>query len=107
LWIKAVVDTGATNTCISPDAIMRAGLPLTGQVYVGTIDQMRTAKVYSADLFVRCTFAGNAIQYGFRDVPVTEFLQPTSKNDALFGMDILRFGIFVMNGQTMAATFCW
>lgn len=107
VWIKAVADTGATNTCVSPNATTRAGLPLTGQVNVGTLHQIVIANVYSADLFVKCTFGANAIEYGFRDVPITEFAQPSPKNDALLGMDILRCGIFVTNGQTMLATFCW
>jgi hypothetical protein len=106
-WIKAVADTGATNTCISPSAIARVGLPLTGQAQVGTVNEIRTANVYSADLFLRCTFAGKSSEFPFRNVAVTELIAPSPKNDALLGMDILRLGILVANGQTMTGTFCW
>src|SRR5208283_5784160 len=66
-WIKAVADTGATNTCVSPSAIARASLPLIGQAQVGTPNKIKTASVYSSDLFLRCTFVGKTTEFAFRD----------------------------------------
>jgi hypothetical protein len=78
-----------------------------GQAQVGTVNQITTANIYSADLFLRYTFAGGVNEFAFRTVPVTELLAPSPKSDALLGMDILRLGILVTNGQTMTAIFCW
>jgi hypothetical protein len=106
-WFKAVADTGSTNTCVSPNAIAQAGLPLTGQAQVGTINVVTTTNVYSADLFLRYVFAGGINEFAFRNLPVTQLIAPSANNDALLGMDILRLGIFVINGHTMTGTFCW
>jgi hypothetical protein len=74
---------------------------------VGTINYLTPVNIFSADLFIRYTANGNTYEHAFRDREIAEFLQPSSKNDALLGMDILRLGILVTNGQTMTATFCW
>ena len=97
--VLAVVDTGATHTCVHPRVRASLGLPATGTVDMGTASgAVERCITYP----VRVLFAdGN-----FVDLTVAEFPPKQSNMDCLLGCDILQFAVFIYNGPQKQFTIC-
>lgn len=94
--LRAIWDTGATNTCISQNAAARIGLIATGQVQVAHAGGINgRANTYLVNI-------GLPNGVGFPGVRVTEC--QLSGADMLIGMDIIGAGDFAvtnMDGKTV------
>ena len=106
-WVKALADTGCTHTSIFSGPANAVGLSVVIQTSVQSTTQAVTADVYVADLFIRWSLLGRVFEFPFRDRRLLQLIRPNPAFEALLGMDILGIGIFVVNGQTGSASFCW
>lgn len=90
----ALVDTGATRTCISKTAAGVAELVATGKLPVISATQTVAMDVYLADLLLQFGNLGHLI----KNIQIMEFnCPPTSPFQLLLGRDILTRGIFTMS----------
>ena len=92
--LPALVDTGATNTCLSPAVINELELLAVGKTEVLAAGGVHPTNIYRVDL---------ALIYGPQrlvrfDIQVTKFNAPqNSPVQALLGLDILGDGVLTMS----------
>ena len=105
-WIKAIADTGCTNTSVHTSIAAACSLNVVGKVPVASTMQTAAANVYLADVFIRFPIGTSFYDWQFADVSMLELLHPSPNFKALLGMDILNQGAFFINGGMKQATFC-
>lgn len=88
--LRAIWDTGATNTCISQNAATQMGLIATGQVQVSTAGGVVRKGTYLVNV-------GLPNRVGFPSVRVTEC--ELTGADLLIGMDIIGAGDFAVTNK--------
>ena len=99
--LRAIWDTGASNTCIDEDACARMSLVATGQVETHTANGVKRANTYLVNI-------GLPNRVGFPDVRVTE-CSTIPNADMLIGMDIIGTGDFAVTnhaGKTVMTYRC-
>ena len=89
---KALVDTGATHTCISPNIAEKLALFPEGKKQVHSATHKTSANLYHVSFFIPIA---KQTEQEFRvdthaifDLEVTEIIQPANY-DVLLGMDVL------------------
>jgi len=86
LKVRALWDTGATNTMVSKKVAVALGLRKTGEISVRSFAGEKTVNLY----YLRLLLAG-----GFaKDLQVLE-LSDIKEADVLIGMDVIGYGDFV------------
>ena len=89
---KALIDTGATHTCISPNIAQKLALVPEGKKQVHSATHKTSVNLYHVSFFIPITQqAGQEIRVDARaifDLEVTEIIQPINY-DVLLGMDVL------------------
>lgn len=99
--IRALVDTGASCTCIDPSVLAALDLTPTGQVGLNTASSGQTP--HSADQydvgFVIPTGGGSSVPLFLRTIPVVETELLPQGFHALLGRDILAQCILIYNGD--------
>jgi hypothetical protein len=98
--IRALVDTGASCTCIDPSVLVALSLTPTGSVNIST--PSTGSAPHSADQY-DVGFAipnGGGLPFFLRTMPViaSELLNPQGFH-ALLGRDVLQHCVFVYNGD--------
>jgi hypothetical protein len=98
--IRALVDTGASCTCVDPSVLAALNLTPTGQAFLNTASSGQTP--HSADVY-DIAFAiptGDRVPLFLRNVPVvaTELLDAQGFH-ALVGRDILEHCVLIYNGD--------
>lgn len=100
--VRALVDTGASNTCVDPSVLQGLGLSATGKVSVNTPStgsQLHEADQYDISLIIPGAIATHApLSIGNLAVICAELLQQQGYH-ALIGRDILARCIFAYNSQ--------
>ena len=122
---KALVDTGAMRTFISPRVVAKLGLMSEGKISVISATEKTAANLYHVDFHIPITKildmtrVGNKIKgrqqvslHSFMGLEVGEFAQPPSENiryDVLLGMDVLmQCSLFISsNPAGPFITFCY
>ena len=89
--LRAIWDTGATNTCIDEEACARMSLVATGQVETHTANGVKRANTYLVNI-------GLPNHVGFPGVRVTE-CSAIPNADMLIGMDIIGAGDFAVTNH--------
>lgn len=90
----ALVDTGASCTCLSSAVIANLGISPTGKTEVATAGGRHSASVYLVDLTI---FYGDE-SVALPNMEVTEFnIDASSRFQALLGIDVLSTGVFTMS----------
>ncbi|HEY5330686.1 MAG TPA: retropepsin-like aspartic protease [Acidobacteriaceae bacterium] len=99
--IRALIDTGASGTCIDPSVIEQLGIPATGSTLVCTpTTGTRPAMVSQYDISIVIP-AGNQPAFVFPNLAVMESkLLGAIGYHALIGRDVLEHCIFHYNGST-------
>lgn len=95
--VKALLDTGATNTSISPQAVQRLGLSFVGRKHVVTANGYRRAKCFSFRVaMINLTADPGAAGSPFFVLPDpiagTELNADQFTFDILLGMDVISQG---------------
>lgn len=90
MTVKALWDTGATNSCVSADVVSRLGLDATGKLPMLTPSGKDVVNTYLVDIILP------------NDVPISDLMVCDSKigNQGigmLIGMDIINRGDFVVS----------
>lgn len=101
--VRALIDTGASCTCIDPAALSTLGLSPRGVTPVftpstGSIPHL--ANTYDVSIVIPC---GTMIPLSLPNVPITESALSNQGIHALLGRDVLSRCIFIYNiynGQT-------
>lgn len=96
---KAIWDTGATNTCITPRVVQELGLQPSGRAVVQVVGSGAAAGEHEVATYLVNIFLPN--QTEIIGVRVSE--NTISGGDVLIGMDIITHGDFAItnyNGQT-------
>jgi hypothetical protein len=96
---KAIWDTGATNSVISPDVVQACSLKPTGQTNVKTAGGTVTCSTYLVSIFL-------PNNVGFPSVRVTE-APLTEGANVLIGMDIIGFGDFATSNHEGGTVFTY
>ena len=107
--IPMLVDTGASNTCISSDQARSAGLVVSGKATVASATHSVPVNTYLADIVIPFgnPAAGSAIQTVVAEsVQVMEFNANNPAYHGLLGRDILSRGFFSMAAFDRRFTFC-
>lgn len=95
--VKALVDTGATSTSISPQAARRLGLTSIGKRDVMTANGLRRARVYDFQIALIGVDAGAAPFYVLpKAVSGTELNPDMFAFDILLGMDVISQGDLII-----------
>jgi predicted aspartyl protease len=92
ITITALIDTGATDTCISGTVAQKLGLVSIERVQTLGVHGVGESNRYS----VNFTFTGSNIR--LNDWPVTEF-NTSGRIDMLIGRDVLSLSLFVYGGS--------
>ena len=106
-WIKAIADTGCSHTSIQTSVAAKIGLNIVSKGSASTPGGNVAVNLYLGDLFLRPMIGTRPFEFRFGDRGLSEMVNPNPHFEALLGMDILNFGVFVVNGMTTEATFCW
>ena len=99
--MTALIDTGASCTCVDPDIIQALSLTPTGSIQVftpSTGSQAHTADQYDARIQIFCTAHQAPLE-----LPVVPIIASKLKSqgiDALIGRDILAHCLLSYNGQS-------
>lgn len=98
----ALVDTGASRTCIAPSVVSDLGLSSVGKASVRTADGETVKDLYDVHVLVQLRptdpsnpaagLAGELVA----NLRVVDFEPSTSPYQALIGLDILRRGMLVL-----------
>ena len=105
--VRALVDTGATLTCITPEMADRVGLPLLGKTTMISASEKRDVNLYLASFLIPFGVPGKAQYQGVvDDMPMMEFKMEGSEIQMLLGRDILCQGVFQMVGYDGRFMFC-
>jgi hypothetical protein len=106
--IRALIDTGASCTCLDPSVVQRLGIPATGNVAVNTPSTGSTphsANQYDVALIIPPSGPGQPpLVFGTIPVVAAELLAAQSIH-ALIGRDILSRCIFHYNGAAAQGGF--
>lgn len=92
-FVSALVDTGATKTCISPQLAKNLQLPPRGKITINGATGSQIVNSYSIDLVL--SFGGSSISVG--NLEVCEFNPGNSQFQALIGRDVLCQGVLTMD----------
>ena len=96
--IRALVDTGASCTCIDPNILVSLGLSPTGSVSVHTPSTGNQA-VNQDQYDVSLTFLHSKLSFNIASIPVVASNLQIQGIDALLGRDILNDFLLVFDGQ--------
>ena len=96
--IRALVDTGASCTCIDPNILTSLGLSPTGSVPVHTPSTGNQA-VNQDQYDVSLTFLHSKLTFNIPSIPVVATNLQIQGIDALIGRDILNDFLLVYDGQ--------
>jgi hypothetical protein len=106
--IRALIDTGASNTCIDPMVLQALGLQPTGQVQVHTPTTAGTPAVcnqYDISLLIP---APNGLPFSVPTTAVTEHQLFNAQGfHALIGRDVLSRCVLICNGQLSLFTLAY
>ena len=105
----ALVDTGASITCISAQIAQSEGLVLAGKRSVSSATQTVAVNAYMADVILAfgVPSAGTPAQaFVTPNVTVMEFISNSPHYQVLLGRDVLCRGHFVMTGYDRRFTIC-
>ena len=95
--IRALIDTGASHTCLDSQIIRRLGLTPTGKVTSHTASSGATP--YMSDQYdVSINFPLGSLMRRFPGLPVIQLELSVQGIDALIGFDLLRNGILILDG---------
>ena len=101
---RAMVDTGATATCISPKVVANLQLLSEGKRLITSATQQTEVNQYHVNLHIPITSGIEISILTKLELEVTEISQPKDY-DVLLGMDLLeRCSLFISGGQF---TFCY
>jgi predicted aspartyl protease len=94
-FFTALLDTGASNTCVSPKVVADIGLLTTGIQQMASATHVTLVNTYLMDVGI--VFGGN-ILWKFTNIPVLEF-QPTagSPYEMLIGRDVICQGALTIS----------
>ncbi len=109
-WIKALADTGCTNTSVHSATAIASGLKILGKApgQINTAAGPVNCNVYHGDLFVKVPMQnGTVFEYPFRDRGIIELACKIPDVEALLGMDMFSLGTLHINGITRTAMWCW
>ena len=98
LVIRALVDTGASCTCIDPNVLKSLGLSPTGSVSVHT-PSTGSQPVNQDQYDVSLTFLHSKLSFNIASIPVVASNLQMQGIDALIGRDILDDFLLVYDGQ--------
>lgn len=107
IGVTALIDTGASITCISQVVAERAGLQVYGKIPMQSASHTVSANAYIVDLLI--PFGAdprNVLLYTVTDHTVMEFQTDNSQFQALLGRDILSRGMLQLTGYNNTFTFC-
>lgn len=104
--VRALVDTGATITCITPAFADEVGLPLIGKTTMISASETRDVNLYLASFFIPFGEPGKATHGQVDDMPMMEFNMEGDQFQMLLGRDILCRGVFQMVGYDRRFMFC-
>jgi hypothetical protein len=103
----ALIDTGASMTCIAREIAVETKLPLIGKTQMASASHVVEANVYLADLVLPFGRPGpDVTSFLQENVQVMEFEPNRSPFKALLGRDVLCAGVFSMVGFDGKFTFC-
>ncbi len=106
---QALVDTGASVTCVTEEVARHANLPLIGKMPSAGVHGVREMNVYMADIilpFGDPTRAGDFSAQVTASRQVMEFQTNSSHYQALLGRDILCSGLLEMAGWDKSFIIC-
>lgn len=93
IGFSALLDTGASRTCVSPSVISQAGLKPISRTIIQTAAGPSEVNQYQADIILQM---GSTIT--FSNFIITEFSCPeTSPFQALLGMDVVMSGCLTVS----------
>lgn len=105
--VRALVDTGATITCITPALADKVGLLLLGKTTMISASETSDVNLYFASFFIPFGEPGKAAAQGqIDDMPMMEFNMEGGQFQMLLGRDILCQGVFQMVGYDRRFMFC-
>jgi predicted aspartyl protease len=99
--IRALIDTGASCTCLDPSVVATLGIPATGSVSLNTPSTGTTphsANQYDVALVIPAAQGQTPLVFATIPVVATELLAAQAIH-ALIGRDILRRCVFYYNGS--------
>lgn len=98
--VNAILDTGAARTMISDNIAEALKLRMVDVVPINSVKATNFHPVYLAKVQVPIT---NTLSYDLKPFGVIGGLYPGA-GDCVIGMDILRYGLLIYNGQANSFT---
>jgi predicted aspartyl protease len=104
VFIRGLIDTGASGTCVDPDVIRSLGIRPTGAVPIITPSTGNMPHVcMQYDVAIAFELSGGEFKI-IETLPVIESELSHQGFDALIGRDILSHGLLFYNGENDAVT---
>ena len=104
--IHALVDTGASVTCISRGIAEEVDLPLIGKVAMSSASEVTPANVYLGDVALPFGEPGKSHWLAQEALQLAEFNADSPHYQALLGRDVLGLGLVTMTGYDRRPTIC-
>jgi predicted aspartyl protease len=97
--VSAIIDTGATHTCLPPGTAAKLGLSAVGSMKFGTASANGVvASTYAVRIYLP---TGQYWQGVVAELPAA-----SQHADALIGCDVLQHAVFLYNGATGTFSIC-
>lgn len=106
---SALIDTGASITCISPKIAQTVGLRPTGKMQMASASQVVAVNSYLADVALPFGDPVAAVQtqtLASESMTLMEYQSNNTGYEALIGRDLICKGLFSMTGWDKRFTIC-
>ena len=105
--VNALIDTGATKTCISTEKAQAFGFEAIGKATMSSASHNGVeVNRYQGALYFYLVKDGLPFTHEIQDVEILEYCNASDAYDILIGRDILVSGMFVLNLSSRSFTFC-
>ena len=101
----ALLDTGASKTCVTGEIANKLALPLMGKTEMISASEMTPTNVYLVDFFLPFGQPGKSPEFRVPDLPVMEFNGGGSVH-ILLGMDVLQHMVLNVTAYDNRFTLC-
>lgn len=107
-WVMALYDSGAEKSSILPDVAGRIGLVPVGKVELSSATGVAPVNEYHVDIVIEFDRPGTVDkeEKAIAGIRVAEFDAPGRHFQMLLGRDVLKYGVFQMDGINHSFMFC-
>lgn len=104
--LAALIDTGASKTCICDSVAQTLNLPVIGKAPMTSASSTVIVNEYLCDLHIPFGIPGQCIEINYENIPLMGFNAAGNSFKILLGRDVLQLGTLHYSGLSNQFTLC-